>query len=118
MSNTDRHVGRSLGTKKADKLPVPGQMLFIGAREVELESPIAQSELPMLTGTDLSEQDALDPEATAARDRSDDREANSSSIPAAASQPFKNFVPPTSFYAKPPEKKEKRKPLWVPCLLS
>lgn len=113
MSNADRRAGRRLGTKKADKPPIPGQKLFIGAREVELESPIAQSELPTLTGVDLSEQEALDPEAipvTTPRDKSDDRETNNPPVAAAVSQPSKAFVPPTPFYAKLPEKKEKRKP--------
>lgn len=81
-----------------------------------MEAPIAQSELPIVNGADLSEQEALDPEAipsAAPRDKDDDQEANDPSVATATSQPFKAFIPPTSFYAKPPEKKEKRKPLWV-----
>ena len=67
-----------------------------------------------MTGIDLSEQEALDPEVVPSPtpgDNDDDHEANNSSI-TVASQSFKAFVSPTSFYAKPPEK-EKRKPLWV-----
>lgn len=86
-----------------------------------MESHVTPSELPTLTGIDLSEQEALDPEAipaTTQGDKADDRETNNSSVAAAASQPFKAFIPPTSFYAKPPEKKEKRKPLRVTRLPS
>ena len=73
-----------------------------------------------MTGIDLSEQEALDPEVVPSAtpgDNNDDQEANNSSITTVASQSFKTFVSPTSFYAKPPEK-EKRKPLWVSCSLS
>jgi len=86
-----------------------------------LESPIAQSELPTLSGTDLSEREALDPEAVPSAtpsDESDGRESTNSPAVTAVSQPSKTFIAPTSFYAKPPENKEKRKPLWVPCLFS
>ena len=83
-----------------------------------MESPIAWSALPTLTGTDPSEQEALDPEATpyaTLREKNGDKERDDSSVTAATLQPIKTFVPPTSFYAKPLEKKEKRKPLWVQC---
>ena len=79
-----------------------------------MESTIAQSELPAVTGTDFSEQEAFDPEAIPSatpRDKNNDQGTNSPSVATVASQPFKGFVPPTSFYAKPPEKKGKRKPL-------
>ena len=79
-----------------------------------MESPVSQSQLPMLTGTDLSEQEALDPEAipfATPRDKKDDQEISCPPVVTISSQPSKSFVPPTSFYAKPPEKKEKRKPL-------
>ncbi|KAF9653003.1 hypothetical protein BDM02DRAFT_3266009 [Thelephora ganbajun] len=109
--------GKILGTKKADKPPVSGQKLFIGTREVELELPVTQSELPMLTGTDLSEQEAFDPEEISSatpRDKNDDQKTDHSSDTTVASQQFKTFIPPTSFYAKTPENKEKREPLHDP----
>ena len=86
-----------------------------------MESPIAQSELPMLTGTDLSEQETLDLEAipfATPKDKNNDQDIDSSSAATVAPQHSKGFIPPTSFYAKPPEKKENRKPLWVLCLFS
>jgi len=73
-----------------------------------------------VTGIDLSEQEALDPEVAPSAttgDKNDDQEANNSPVTTAAPQSFKSFVSPTSFYAKPPEK-EKRKPLCVSCSLS
>jgi len=85
-----------------------------------LESSIAQSELPTVTGIDLSEQEAPDPElipSATPGDKNDDQETNNSPVTTITSQPFKSFVSPTSFYAKPPEK-EKRKPLWVSRLFS
>ena len=91
---------------------------MIGAREVELELPVPQSELPMLTGTDLHEREALDSEAipfATPRNKKDEQEINSPSVLITSLQSSKSFVPPTSFYANPLEKKEKRKPLWVPC---
>jgi DNA repair and recombination protein RAD54B len=120
-SNAHRYVGQRLGTKKAESPLVSGQKLFIGAREVELDSPIAQSELPTLTGTDLSQNEAFDPDAipfATPRDKDDEQETNNPSEITAALQPSKSFVPPTSFYGNPPEKKEKRKPLWVSCAFS
>lgn len=68
----------------------------------------------MLTGTDLREQEAFDPEAipfATPRNKNNDQEIAITT----SAQSSKSFVPPTSFYANPPEKKEKRKPLWVPC---
>jgi hypothetical protein len=101
---------------------VLGQKLFIGAREVELESHVARSEVPILTGVDLyeHEQEALDPEAipfATPRIKNDDQEINSPSVITTSLQSSKSFVPPTSFYANPPEKKENRKALWVPGAL-
>ena len=78
-----------------------------------MESSISKSELPTLNGTDHSEQEAFDPEATpfaTPRDNDGNQEINKPLEVSVASQPVKSFVPPTSFYAKPPEK-EKRKPL-------
>jgi hypothetical protein len=76
-----------------------------------LESPVAQSELPTVTGTDLSEQEALDPEAIpSATPRDKRQETSNSSVTNVASQPYQTLITSTSFYAKPQEK-EKRKPL-------
>ena len=73
-----------------------------------------------MTGIDLSEQEALDPEVIPSAtpgDKNDDHETDNSSVTTVAPRSFKTFVSPTSFYAKPSEK-EKRKPLWVSCLFS
>lgn len=76
--------------------------------------------LPMVTSTDLSEQEAFDhdsiPFATP-RDKNDSQETNDPPAITTSPQPQKAFIPPTSFYAKPSEKKEKQKPLWVSRVL-
>ena len=77
--------------------------------------------LPTIIGIDFSEQEALDPEAIPSLtpgDKNSDQETDNPSVTALASQTFKTFVSPTSFYAKPSEKKENRKPLRVSCLFS
>lgn len=81
-----------------------------------MESSIAQSELPPLTGTDLSGLEAPDLEVIPTptpSDKGDDRETIDPSVAATTLQTTRGFVPPASFYGNPSEKKEKRNPLCV-----
>ncbi|KAI0771634.1 SNF2 family N-terminal domain-containing protein [Trametes elegans] len=111
-------AGLLLGSKKWDGLPLyNGYRAFVGNREVELDSEISRSELPVVVGS--STEPPVDPEfseGSSSQPRSSflvearrtSQEGASSSSPSVNSPASaKKFIPPSSFYGAAPKPKAK-----------
>ncbi|KAJ3554226.1 hypothetical protein NM688_g3215 [Phlebia brevispora] len=119
--------GLIMGTKKWDGIALhSGYSAFIGGKEVELDGPTVQTEMPTISGNSLEYENEIEygvtPEAedegpflSEARKTSPGKPAAQLS-PASANAPSasKPYVPPSSFYAHKPANPRAAGPLHDP----
>lgn len=112
----------SLGTKKWDGLPLySGYSAFIGGREVELDSQVSESDLPVIVGSSIEasvETEFDSPPQTPVRPSflvqgNEESADKSNSPPVNSPAALKKYVPPTSFYGSAPAKPKARGPLYA-----
>ena len=106
-----------LGRKKWDHIPLhAGYRLFLGGKDIALNSEISEHELPLVQGTSLEPDLDADMEPPPSLQRKSSllpQAHHESDHPVSVNSPsaVKKFIPPTSFYGQAPAKPKPKGPL-------